>query len=160
MKWAFAPHEIGKSNIDRLGKLFKTDVVRYSCFKEDSHDARVLIIDNIGILSSAYRYAHIAAIGGGFGSGIHNILEAACWGVPVLFGPNYYGFKEAYDLIEGGGASCYRNQEEFSKVVNMWLDESKVYNSSSTTATEYIRQNTGATEKIFGILFGKDINKI
>jgi 3-deoxy-D-manno-octulosonic-acid transferase len=158
MKWAFAPHEIGKSNIDRLEKLFKTDVVRYSCYKEDSHHARVLIIDNMGLLSSAYRYAHIAAIGGGFGNGIHSILEAVSWGVPVLFGPNYYGFKEAYDLIEEGGAFCYKNLEEFSKNVDMWLNNSQVYRSASAGAADYIRQNTGAAEKIFKILFEQDIN--
>ncbi len=159
MKWAFAPHEIGKSNIDRLEKLFKTDVVRYSCYKEDSHHARVLIIDNMGLLSSAYRYAYIAAIGGGFGNGIHSILEAVSWGVPVLFGPNYYGFKEAYDLIEEGGAFCYKNLEEFSKNVDMWLNNTQVYRSASAGAADYIRQNTGATEKIFKILFEQDINK-
>jgi 3-deoxy-D-manno-octulosonic-acid transferase len=159
MKWAIAPHEIGKSNIDRLEKLFKTDVVRYSRFKEDSHNARVLIIDNMGLLSSAYRYAHIAAVGGGFGSGIHSILEAVCWGAPVLFGPNYSGFKEAYDLIEGRGAFCYKNLDEFSRIVNMWLNDSDVYKSSSIVASEYIRKNTGASENIFGILFEKDINR-
>jgi 3-deoxy-D-manno-octulosonic-acid transferase len=159
MKWVFAPHETGDSSISRLEKLFKTDVVRYSCFNEDSRNARVLIIDNVGILSSAYRYAYIAAIGGGFGKGIHNILESVCWGTPVLFGPNYNGFKEAFDLIESGAAYCYRNTEEFSLVVNMWLKDKNIYESSSNTAVEYIRQNTGSTEKIFGILFGKDINK-
>ncbi|MBA4323464.1 MAG: 3-deoxy-D-manno-octulosonic acid transferase, partial [Odoribacter sp.] len=106
MKWVLAPHEIGKSNIDRLVKLFHTEVVRYSEFKDESAEARVLIIDNIGTLSSAYRYADIAAVGGGFGKGIHNILEPACWGTPVLFGPNYNGFKEAADLISSGGAFC------------------------------------------------------
>jgi 3-deoxy-D-manno-octulosonic-acid transferase len=113
----------------------------------------------MGLLSSAYRYAHIAAVGGGFGSGIHSILEAVCWGAPVLFGPNYSGFKEAYDLIEGRGAFCYKNLDEFSRIVNMWLNDSDVYKSSSIVASEYIRKNTGASENIFGILFEKDINR-
>ena len=152
MKWVFAPHEIGKANIDRLEKLFKTDVVRYSEFKEESREARVLIIDNIGILSSAYSYAYIAAVGGGFGKGIHNILEPVCWGTPVLFGPNYKGFKEAADLISSGGAFCYRNSDEFISIINNWLEDNELYKSSSSTVTGYIRQNTGATEKIIRIL--------
>jgi 3-deoxy-D-manno-octulosonic-acid transferase len=159
MKWVFAPHEIGKSNIDRLEKLFKTRVVRYSSFGEDSHDARVLIIDNMGLLASAYRYAHIAAIGGGFGNGIHSILESVCWGVPVLFGPNYYGFREAYDLIEREGAFCYKNKEEFSRIMDMWQTDERLYKSASLTVANYIKQNTGATERIFRILYEHDINK-
>ena len=152
MKWVFAPHEIEKPNIDRLEKLLITDVVRYSEFNEDSHDARVLIIDNIGILSSAYRYAYIAAVGGGFGKGIHNILEPVCWGAPVLFGPDYKEFKEAVDLISEGGAFCFRNLDEFSSIINKWLENRELYKSSSSIAAGYIRQNTGATEKIIGIL--------
>ncbi|MGD0343208.1 MAG: glycosyltransferase N-terminal domain-containing protein [Bacteroidales bacterium] len=148
MKWVFAPHEIEKSNIDRLEKLFKTDVVKYSEFNEKSASARVLIIDNIGILSSAYRYAYIAAIGGGFGRGIHNILEPACWGTPVLFGPNYKGFKEAVDLISGKGAFCYRNPDEFKSIINGWLADDEVYKFSSQMVIGYIRKNTGATEQI------------
>jgi len=152
MKWVFAPHEIEKSNIDRLEKLFKTDVVRYSEFNEGSCKDRVLIIDNIGILSSAYRYAFIAAVGGGFGEGIHNILEPACWGTPVLFGPNYKGFIEAVDLISGGGAYCYKNLEEFTAIINKWMEDSELYKLSSLAAVGYIRQNTGATEKIVRFL--------
>jgi 3-deoxy-D-manno-octulosonic-acid transferase len=148
MKWVFAPHEIGKENIDRIEKLFGSKVARYSEFNEKLCDARVLIIDNIGILSSAYRYAYIAAIGGGFGKGIHNILEPACWGTPVLFGPDYTEYREAVELISAGGAHCYRNAAEFSDVMNMWLDDNNKYNASSETMLNYIRQNTGATEKI------------
>ena len=150
MKWVFAPHEIEKYNVDRLEKLFKTNVVRYSEFNEESNNARVLIIDNIGILSSAYRYAFIAAIGGGFGKGIHNILEPACWGTPVLFGPNYKGFKEAVDLISGEGAFCYRNSDEFKSIIDNWLADEKLYKFSSDMVTGYIRKNTGATEQIVG----------
>ena len=107
MKWVFAPHEIDKSNLERLEKLFKVKYVRFSEYSEVSADARVLIIDNIGMLSSAYRYAYIAAIGGGFGKGIHNILEPACWGIPVVFGPNHKKFREAVDLINERGAMTF-----------------------------------------------------
>jgi 3-deoxy-D-manno-octulosonic-acid transferase len=152
MKWVFAPHEIDKSNIDRLEKLFKTEVVRYSTFKDDSCNARVLIIDNIGILASAYRYAYIAAVGGGFGQGIHSILEPACWGIPVLFGPNFEGFKEASDLIEEGAAVCYRNSEEFEENIDKWLSDSDLQKKASVTASGYIKKNIGATAKILSLL--------
>jgi 3-deoxy-D-manno-octulosonic-acid transferase len=152
MKWVFAPHEIDKSNIDRLERLLKTNVVRYSCFNEDSHHARVLIIDNIGILASAYRYSHIAAVGGGFGKGIHSILEPACWGIPVLFGPDYKGFKEAFDLIDRGGAFCFRNLEDFRVTLNELLENDELYKASSDATTGYINENIGATEKILNYL--------
>jgi 3-deoxy-D-manno-octulosonic-acid transferase len=109
MKWVFAPHEIDKSNIERLEKLFRVRYVKFSEFNEATADARILIIDNIGMLSSSYRYAYIAEIGGGFGKGIHNILEPACWGIPVLFGPKHENFKEAVDLLNSGGAKSFRN---------------------------------------------------
>ena len=83
-------------------------VVRFSSFTPDATDARVLIIDNIGMLSSAYKYASIAAIGGGFGKGIHNILEPACWKIPVIFGPKYEKFREAVELIRSGRGFFFR----------------------------------------------------
>jgi 3-deoxy-D-manno-octulosonic-acid transferase len=114
-----------------------------------------MIIDNVGILASAYRYAFIAAVGGGFGKGIHNILEPACWGVPVLFGPDYKDFKEAIDLINMGGAFCFRNLTEFSEITDNWLNNNNVYKSSSNIAAGYIKNNLGATEKILRIVIGE-----
>jgi 3-deoxy-D-manno-octulosonic-acid transferase len=153
MKWIFAPHEVTESNIVRLEKLIKTSTVRYSAFSEGSESARVMIIDNIGILASAYRYAYVASIGGGFGKGIHNILEPACWGVPVLFGPDYKDFKEAVELIEEKGAYCFNNFSEFTQILNKLLINKDVYETSSHIVSQYIQKNSGATEKIlFGIL--------
>lgn len=153
MKWVFAPHETDKPNIDRLVRLFKVDVVRYSEFSELRKDARVLIIDNIGMLSSAYRYAYLAAIGGGFGKGIHNILEAACWNIPVLFGPEHHKFREAVDLIAIGGAGCYTSYDEFEKILTNWIDDEIKYKEAAEKAGNYVRINAGATEKILkGIL--------
>lgn len=153
MKWIFAPHEIEPSNIDRLERLFKTSVVRYSCFTEGSEKARVLIIDNIGLLASAYRYSHISAVGGGFGKGIHSILEPACWGVPILIGPDHKSFREAIDLIEKGGAFCFRNGEDFSTSTNKLLNDPDHYRRTARITSEYVRENTGATEKIIDSLF-------
>lgn len=161
MKWVFAPHEVDKANIDRLEKLFNTSVLRFSAMtRQNAATARVLIIDNIGMLSSSYRYAYLAAIGGGFGKGIHNILEAACWGVPVMFGPNHENFREAHDLIYQNGAKCFKTSEEFSSILNEWLSDDEFYLKSSTAAALYIRQNEGATTKIMKRIAPKDINNV
>jgi 3-deoxy-D-manno-octulosonic-acid transferase len=145
MKWVFAPHEIDKKNIDRLEKLFTASCARFSEFDETKVNARVLIIDNIGMLSSAYKYAYIAAVGGGFGKGIHNILEPACWGIPVIFGPNHGKFREAVDLKRAGGARSFASYNDFEMILNEWLVDSKLYSAAAVVAGEYVKRNTGAT---------------
>jgi 3-deoxy-D-manno-octulosonic-acid transferase len=159
MKWIFAPHEIDKPNIERLEKLLTVKHIRYSGFDENDHDARVMIIDNIGMLSSAYKYAHISAVGGGFGKGIHNILEPACWGIPVVFGPNHYKFREAVDLKDAGGAKSFVTYDDFAKIMDIWLTDNKLYQSSADAAGKYVKENTGATEIIIQRIIRKDINK-
>ena len=158
MKWVFAPHEVDKSNIDRLESLFKVKTVRFSEFNEKDADARVLIIDNIGMLSSAYRYAYIAAIGGGFGKGIHNILEPACWGIPVIFGPKHENFKEAVDLVKEGGAKSFQTFDDFRKIMDLWIIDDKIYTISARIASDYVKENAGATEIIIKEILHKDIN--
>lgn len=148
LKWIFAPHETDKENVDRLEKLFTVKCARFSQNDGDPADARVLIIDSIGILSSAYRYAHIAAVGGGFGKGIHNILEAACWGIPVMFGPKHEKFREAIELIKQNGAKTYDSYEKFSEILNKWLEEEAFYLESAKAASAYVSKNTGATARI------------
>jgi 3-deoxy-D-manno-octulosonic-acid transferase len=159
MKWVFAPHEIDRSNIDRLEKLFSVKTIRFSEYVENDANARVLIIDNIGMLSSAYRYAYIAAIGGGFGKGIHNILEPACWGIPVTFGPKHDKFREAVDLKHRGGAKSFNTFDEFKLIVDSWLDDEKSYRTSAGAAVKYVKENTGATGIIIKEITQKDINK-
>ena len=159
MKWVFAPHEIDKSNLERLEKLFKVKYVRFSEYSEVSADARVLIIDNIGMLSSAYRYAYIAAIGGGFGKGIHNILEPACWGIPVVFGPRHENFKEAVDLLSAGGAKSFVTFDDFKRILDLWLSDEKIYTISAGIASKYVKENAGATEFIIKEISRKDINR-
>ena len=158
MKWIFAPHEIDEANISRLEKLLGSDVVRFSEFDERSVEARVMIIDNVGMLSSAYRYAYIAAIGGGFSKGIHNILEAACWGIPVIFGPNHKKFREALELLDVRGARYFSSFEDFSQIVDNWLADSEEYQKSARRAADYVKENTGATKKIMAKIKLKDIN--
>jgi 3-deoxy-D-manno-octulosonic-acid transferase len=147
MKWIFAPHEIDPGNIKRLESLLRVKSVRYSNPANDG-DARVLIIDNIGLLSSAYRYAYVAEVGGGFGKGIHNILEPACWGVPVLFGPDHNKFREAIELLEGGGAFTFRSRAEFDTVLDKLLDDAEFYANAAATSKKYISVNKGATSKV------------
>jgi 3-deoxy-D-manno-octulosonic-acid transferase len=159
MKWVFAPHEIDKANIYRLEKLFKVKCVRFSEFNEASIDARIMIVDNIGMLSSAYSYAYIAAIGGGFGKGIHNILEPACWGIPVLFGPNHLKFREAVELIEKGSAMSFINFDEFKRILDLWLADEEIYRISGKIASDYVKENAGATEIIIKEILQKDINR-
>jgi 3-deoxy-D-manno-octulosonic-acid transferase len=148
MKWVFAPHEPDEQNISRLEKLLRVKTIRYSEFTEKSADARVLIIDNIGILNSAYQYAYIAAVGGGFGNGIHNILEPATWEIPVMFGPNHKKFREAIDLINENGARCYNSLKSFEDILDKWLTEERFYLMSAKAAGDYIKKNIGATDQI------------
>jgi 3-deoxy-D-manno-octulosonic-acid transferase len=159
MKWVFAPHVIDKSKIERLEKLFKVKTVRFSGFNEEAAGARVMIMDNIGMLSSAYRYADIAAVGGGFGKGIHNILEPACWGIPVLFGPNHDKFREAVELKAAGGAMSFVTYDDFESIMNRWLNDPKLYSASADVAGKYVKENTGATGIILEEVSRKDINK-
>jgi 3-deoxy-D-manno-octulosonic-acid transferase len=148
MKWIFAPHEIDNENIERLEKLFTVKSVRFTEFDDNSANARVMIIDNIGMLSSAYRYASIGAVGGGFGKGIHNILEPACWSIPVLFGPNFGKFREAVDLIAMEGAKPFNNYEEFKEILDSWISNESLYRKAATRAGEYVNKNRGATAHI------------
>ncbi|HLN20287.1 MAG TPA: glycosyltransferase N-terminal domain-containing protein [Bacteroidales bacterium] len=147
MKWVFAPHEIDDANIERLEKLFSTSVIRFSKF-DIKDDARVMIIDNIGMLSSAYRYAHIAIVGGGFGKGIHNILEPACWGIPVLFGPRHEKFREAIELLKVNGGITFNSFESFKAAIDKLLSDEAFYLKSGNEASSYVNNNKGATNII------------
>lgn len=148
VKWVFAPHEIDKSNIERLEKLLGKGVVRFSEFTEAGADAEVMIIDNMGMLSSAYRYAGIAVVGGGFGKGIHNVLEPACWGIPVLFGPNHRKFREAVELIKEGGGKVFTDYSDFRESLDIWLSDIESYRKAARSAGEYVKKNSGATATI------------
>ncbi|MEG2666818.1 MAG: glycosyltransferase N-terminal domain-containing protein, partial [Bacteroidales bacterium] len=146
------PHEIHLSRLDAVLKEFQSlGAVLYSSVKKGEIDAshfervKVLIIDEVGILSKIYRYADIAYIGGGFGKGIHNVLEAAVYGIPVLFGPNYGKFGEALDLISCGGAFSVANEEELEYRLNSLKDPS-LWKISSAKAEEYVSSHDGAVE--------------
>lgn len=158
MKWIFAPHETDRANVERLIRLFSVKCVKFSEYNESNRDARVMIIDNVGMLSSAYRYAFIAVVGGGFGRGIHNILEPACWGIPVLFGPVHTKFREAVDLLSLGGAGSFRNYDEFKSLFEGLTGNEELYRKAAGAAGKYVKENAGATHKIMHLIRRKDIN--
>ena len=111
-------------------------------------NADVLLIDSIGLLSSLYKYGNIAYIGGGFGKGIHNILEAATFGLPVIFGPNHEKFKEATDLLMLGGAKSVSNYLELKVLLDENFSNPQQMQSNGKISSDYILKNKGATKKI------------
>ncbi len=149
IKLIIAPHEIHESHISEIISRLKRPCVRYSQATEgEIARADCLIIDCFGLLSSIYRYGIIAYIGGGFGVGIHNTLEAAVYGIPVVFGPNYKRFKEARDLIQCGGAFSVQDEEAFNSRMNELLTYPEVLELSGKQAGNYVNQSIGATDII------------
>ena len=149
-----APHVISEEHLQAIEKLFP-DSVRYSVLKDskDRNGSKVLIIDNIGILSKLYRYADVAYIGGGFGVGIHNILEAVTFGKPVFFGPNYHKFQEARDIIACGGGWSIRGEYDMEEGDFMrLLTHPEALQQASLACTDYMQQNLGSTDKILQTL--------
>ncbi len=110
----------------------------------------VLVVNTIGVLSSVYQYGQVAYIGGGFGVGIHNTLEAAAWGMPVVFGPNYHKFQEAKELIECGAGQSIKNYEECARALDEFFEKNEV---ASKAAAEYVASHTGATDLIHNSQF-------
>lgn len=142
-KFIIAPHEIHNSRIEDLSSQLQGSV-KYSQLGYASSDAQVLIIDNIGLLSSIYQYGRVAYIGGGFGVGIHNTLEAAAFGLPVIFGPNYHKFEEAKDLLKIGAARSISNEEElFSAFHDLTRNT-----TPAETARNYVSSKKGSTDVI------------
>lgn len=145
-----APHEIDEAHIREIQSLFVSQrLVRYSeATLESAADADVLIIDTMGMLSQIYQYAHIAYIGGGFGVGIHNILEAAVYAIPVIFGPKYQKFDEAVSLIAAGGAFSVNHGQELEDIALKLMTNTEEYRKVSEACSRFVEQNLGATDKI------------
>ncbi|MBE0663007.1 MAG: 3-deoxy-D-manno-octulosonic acid transferase [Bacteroidales bacterium] len=148
-KLIIAPHEIHEAHLQSVEKLFPGIAIRYSQAEPaDLVQKQVLIIDSIGMLSKLYRYGRYAYIGGGFGVGIHNVPEAAAYGIPVIFGPNYKRFQEAIDLIEIGGAFSINNFEQLQMVFNDFEKNSSTWQKSASACRDYVQQKAGATQKV------------
>jgi 3-deoxy-D-manno-octulosonic-acid transferase len=155
LKYMIAPHEIHTSHIERIEKSVHKNVIRYSVWKqEQTGEFDVLIIDNIGMLSSLYRYGQVAYIGGGFGKGIHNTLEAATFGLPVLFGPNHAKFQEALHLIQVKGAFAIHDYTGLKVMLDELLGNVQSLEIAGKEASTFVRSNIGATEKIITHFLG------
>ena len=154
IKMIIVPHEVHSAHILSISKLLDGRFVRYSeATTENVRQTNCLVVDTIGVLSSIYRYAGVAYIGGGFGVGIHNTLEAAVYGIPVVFGPNYLKFREARELIAVGGAFTIPNYVVLEAQFDRLLKDNK---PAGKMAGEYVKQNTGSTEKICRVLIKKN----
>ncbi|MFH1319987.1 MAG: glycosyltransferase N-terminal domain-containing protein [Bacteroidota bacterium] len=153
LKFIIAPHEIKEENIQRITSQVKHKTIKFSeANDENIADARVLVIDNIGMLSNLYQYGYITYIGGGFGKDIHNILEAAAFGMPVIFGPNYHKFQEAKDLIQQGGAFSINNYSELKSKVRFLLSNEYLPKIASEISRNYVKSKKGATQKILEVI--------
>ncbi|MDR0732963.1 MAG: 3-deoxy-D-manno-octulosonic acid transferase [Dysgonamonadaceae bacterium] len=154
IKLIIAPHEINGDRIVQLKNRIKRPCTLYSQSGEtEVETADCLIIDCIGLLSSAYRYGEIAYVGGGFGAGIHNVPEAAVYGIPVLFGPNYGKCREAKELIASGGAFSVSGENDFSAQMNNLSAYPELIGEAGKKAGDYIMNNLDATHKIYEKVF-------
>ncbi|HTN68721.1 MAG TPA: glycosyltransferase N-terminal domain-containing protein [Dysgonamonadaceae bacterium] len=149
LKIIIAPHMIDEDHLQQIENKLRRPFIRYSqATIQNVADFDCLIIDNFGLLSSIYRYGEIAYIGGGFGSGIHNLPEAAVHGVPVIFGPHYHKFIEAKELLKNGGGFTISNEVDFNKTLKNFVTSPKDLEVAGKKASEYIYANAGATDKI------------
>ena len=155
IKVVIAPHEISMEKITALKKQITKEVVLYSeAQNKDLSLYDFMVIDNIGLLSSIYQYADFAYIGGGFGKGIHNTLEAATYGIPVFWGPKYQKFQEAHDLITLGGGFVIHNTKEFENQFNFIATSIEAYKHAAKVNQQYVVTNAGATDKIIEKITG------
>jgi 3-deoxy-D-manno-octulosonic-acid transferase len=157
-KLIIAPHEITVAHLDTLQRLFPK-LLLYSTVQKgevstaDLEGTQVLVIDSVGLLSRLYAYATLTYVGGGFTKdGIHNILEAAVWGKPVIFGPNYRKYREATELIQAGGGRSVATAEAFKKLADDLLTNESHLQTFCANARSYIEKNTGATKSIMDMI--------
>ena len=160
-KLILVPHELNEEHLHFIFNLFQGRMVRYSAvsgvrpasaisYQNILEKADVLVIDAMGLLSSIYRFGQVAYIGGGFGVGIHNTIEAAVYGVPVIFGPNYRHFREAKGLIAAGAARSIKNYAELEAALNTALDQ---HEAIGAKAAAYVQSELGATNRIYNAIF-------
>lgn len=149
MKFVLAPHTVNKEHITRLENAIHKPIVKFTELKpKQLLSATVIIIDTIGILTKIYSYANIAYVGGGFATGLHNTLEPAVFGIPVIIGPNYSGFVEAEELVALGGVISVANKKEFIQAVQHLESNLSYKNTIGKINADYIAKNKGATSKI------------
>ncbi|MBO4730864.1 MAG: 3-deoxy-D-manno-octulosonic acid transferase [Bacteroidaceae bacterium] len=149
-----APHVVNDSHLAEIEGKLQRPAVRYTqATAETAAEAHCLIIDCYGLLSSIYRYATIAYVGGGFGAGIHNVPEAAVYGVPVIIGPNNKKFREARKLIDLGGCFEINNSDDYVAIIDMLTSQPDSLTKASTASADYIKANAGAVDMIYNYVF-------
>ena len=149
MKLIIAPHVVNDSHMKEIVSKLQRPCIRYTqATEENVQQADCLIIDCYGLLSSIYRYGEISYIGGGFGVGIHNVLEAAVYGIPVIFGPNNKKFREAQHLLANKGGFEVNGYEDFEVLMDKFLTDEAYLQASGQAAGDYVKNNSGAMEKI------------
>lgn len=148
-KLIIAPHVIGKDHLDQIQEMLKHKTVLYTeTTPEEAREAECLIINCFGLLSSIYRYGEVAYVGGGFGVGIHNVLEAAVWGIPVIFGPNNKRFQEALGLLAVKGGFEIFDEENFQRIITRLITDDEFLKESSDKAGNFVASHLGATDAI------------
>ena len=152
-KYIIAPHNINNDRIEQLLVLLKGRGVKFSDLKtEAAADADVLIIDNIGRLAALYSYADMVYVGGGFNTSVHNVLEPAVYGVPLLFGPNHTKSAEAIELVKQKGAFVINNYAQLLAMLNQLTANQQVYTRAADVTRLYVSKKTGGTEVIFNTI--------
>ena len=148
-KLVIAPHVIDEDHLQQIISKLNRKVVRYTQATEsEAREADVLIIDCFGLLSSIYRYGEVAYVGGGFGVGIHNVLEAAVWGVPVIFGPNNQRFQEAQGLLASEGGFQIKDYDTFCQLMDRFDTDKAYLQTTGKKAGSFVAQHAGATATI------------
>lgn len=151
IKLVLAPHEINSSHLHQIFQLLEGRYIRYTeATPLNINKCRVLVVDTIGTLSSIYRYGHVAYIGGGFGVSIHNTLEAAVYGIPVIFGPKWQKFREAQGLLQAQAALSVSNYKEFANALDTAFTTQAMMGER---AAQYVQSESGATDIIYNALF-------
>ena len=154
VKLILVPLEVTEEHLEQIFQLFEGRYVRWSeASKHSLATSRIVVVDTMGLLSKLYKYATVAYVGGGFGVGIHNTVEAAVYGVPVLFGPNHEKFREAKGLIAAGASESIKDYRTFRDGMNRALETAE---QMGAAAKAYVKSECGATEKIYSELFNKE----
>lgn len=149
VKFVIAPHEIKSAHIDKIASALEKPAVRYSELdNQNLKEIDVLVVDTIGLLTKIYSYANMAYVGGGFATGLHNTMEPAVFGIPIIIGPQFEGFKEAEDLVNEGGIIPISSQDSFDNLMNELLNKPISIKNIGAINANYINANKGASELI------------
>ena len=153
IQFVIAPHTIKEKHIQAIKKSINKSVICYSEIDNSNiEDYDVVIIDTIGLLTKIYSYADVAFVGGAFATGLHNTLEPAVFGIPVIIGPNFDGFAEAEELVKLKGVISIKNSDEFRAQVNSCFENEEFTYRTGRINLEYIKEKSGATQKVMNVI--------